>query len=248
MAHPAQQKFIGLVVAKFPSLFSGRVLDVGSLDITGDVTHQFEAHEYVGVDIGPGKNVTRVARGEDLDFSTGYFDVAISGECFEHNPAWKSTFINMIRMTKPGGIVVMTCASTFRTEHGTSRSDFGTGAPLSVSAGYEYYKNLSPKDLKLVIDEGLFARYAIFQNWAESDLYFVGLRNGANQRSQEIFSTLENECKGLLNEFNQPIRIVKLQFDAWEWRTRNRIFRLLNRTLGPKKYRKIRRYGRFLGL
>jgi SAM-dependent methyltransferase len=248
LAHPAQQQFIGLAVAKFPSLFSGKVLDIGSLDITGDVTHQFEAHEYIGVDIGPGKNVTKVARGEDLDFSTGYFDVTISGECFEHNPAWKSTFVNMIRMTKPGGIVVMTCASTFRTEHGTSRSDFGTGAPLSVSAGYEYYKNLAPKDLKSVIDESLFTKYAIFQNWAESDLYFVGLKIGATQSAQEVFCTLENECRYLVNELNQPFRVAKLQFDAWEWRARNHIFRRLSFKLGPEKYRKIRRYGKFLGL
>jgi SAM-dependent methyltransferase len=248
MAHPAQQRFIGLAVAKFPSLFSGKVLDIGSLDITGDITHQFKANEYVGVDIGPGKNVTKVARGEDLDFATGYFDVTISGECFEHNPAWKSTFINMVRMTKPGGIVVMTCASTFRTEHGTSRSDFGTGAPLSVSAGYEYYKNLSPEDLTCIIDKSLFAKYAIFQNWAESDLYFIGLKSGANQRIQEIFSTLEIECQRLVKELNQPFRVVKLQFDAWEWRTRNRLYRRLSRTLGAEKYRKIRRYGKILGL
>jgi SAM-dependent methyltransferase len=248
LAHPAQQKFIALAVANFPDLFQGKVLDVGSLDITGDITHQFDAQEYVGVDIGPGKNVTKVARGEELDLSSGYFDVSISGECFEHNPAWKSTFLNMVRMTKPGGLVVMTCASTFRTEHGTSRSDFGTGAPLSVSAGFEYYKNLTPRDLKLVIDECLFSNYSIYQNWAESDLYFIGLKAGSHPDSLAKFSNLITESKTLLKELNKPARIVKLQFNAWEWRMRNKVYKKANKLLKPDTYKKLRNFSKFFKL
>jgi SAM-dependent methyltransferase len=181
MAHPAQQAFFRVAIKVYPKHFTGRVLDIGSLNVTGDITHQFRASEYVGVDIGPGNNVTHVARGEDLDWKSNYFDVVISGECFEHNPAWKGTFSNMVRMTRPGGLVLMTCASTFRTEHGTTRSDFGTGAPLCVGQGIEYYRNLSPRDLRRVIDESSFEDFKIFQNWAESDLYFVGVKSGGGQ-------------------------------------------------------------------
>ncbi len=225
----------------FPDHFSAKVLDVGSLNITGDVGDLFRASEYVGVDIGPGINVTHVARAEDLEFRTGYFDVTYSGECFEHNPAWKSTLGNMVRMTKPGGLVVMTCASTFRTEHGTSKSDFGQGAPLSVQAGYEYYRNLSPRDLILALDVGLFENFRIFQNWAESDLYFIGLKIGASPESKKSFEDLQADCQLLVKGFNRFHRIIRLQFNSAEWRFRTNVYRRLTRLLGAERYMKIRR-------
>jgi SAM-dependent methyltransferase len=248
MAHAAQQEFISIIVSQFPSHFAGRVLDIGSLDINGDITHQFTATEYVGVDIGPGNNVNLVARGEELELPSGYFDVVISGECFEHNPAWKSTFANMVRMTKPGGLIVMTCASTLRTEHGTTRSDFGAGAPLAVDQGYEYYRNLAPRHLRAIIDESLFLNYKIFQNWAESDLYFFGIKSNSSSQISEEFETTTIRLKGLLKSFNQPKRVIKIQYGSLEWRWKLRIVRKLISLLGENRYRKFRRVIRFLGL
>jgi SAM-dependent methyltransferase len=248
MAHPAQQEFISLAVKNFPNLFAGRVLDIGSLDINGDITNQFTASEYVGVDIGPGSNVTLVARGEDLDLKSSYFDVVISGECFEHNPAWKGTFSNMVRMTRPGGLVLMTCAGTLRTEHGTTRSDFGAGAPLSVEQGFEYYRNLSPRDLKRVIDQASFSNFKIFQNWAESDLYFIGIKLGGESEANTQFQILSLEAKNLVAGFNNPRRVLRTQLAAFEWRTKLKIVRRLIQLLGEERYRKFRKIVSFIGI
>lgn len=32
------------------------------------------------------------------------YDITISCNCFEHNPYWRETFLNMHRMTKEGGL------------------------------------------------------------------------------------------------------------------------------------------------
>ena len=76
-------------------------------------------------------------------------------------------------MTRPGGIVVFSCASRFRMEHGTSRSDGGRMAPSSVASGVEYYKNFTRKHFRSVILEDHLVDYQFYRNFAEQDLYFV---------------------------------------------------------------------------
>ena len=50
----------------------------------------------------------------DIALPTASFDVVISCECFEHNPYWRETFLNMTRVLRPGGLFVLTCATTGR--------------------------------------------------------------------------------------------------------------------------------------
>jgi 2-polyprenyl-3-methyl-5-hydroxy-6-metoxy-1,4-benzoquinol methylase len=57
-----------------------------------------------------------------FDALAGLFDVVISCEVMEHNPFWVATLTNMIRLLKPGGLLVMSCATIGRKEHGTARS------------------------------------------------------------------------------------------------------------------------------
>lgn len=177
MAHSEQQQFVQSVKTTFPSFFKGgRIVEIGSLDINGSVRHFFkEPAEYVGVDIGPGRGVDVVCEGQDYDGATSSFDVAISAECFEHNPHWEATFLNMVRMVRDEGLVIMTCATTGRPEHGTSRSD-ANSSPLTISKGWEYYKNLTEEDFCSAFDMGsMFEDYCFNVNTVSHDLYFWGL-------------------------------------------------------------------------
>jgi hypothetical protein len=177
MAHWEQQLFVQSVKASFPSFFKGgRIIEIGSLDINGTVRGFFEEPaEYIGVDLGPGRGVDVVCEGQDYDGATNSFDVAISVECFEHNPHWKATFLNMVRMVRDEGLVVMTCATTGRPEHGTSRSDAGS-SPLTVGKGWEYYKNLTEADFREAFDmNSMFEDYCFNVNTNSHDLYFWGL-------------------------------------------------------------------------
>lgn len=177
MAHDAQRRFIEAVVDNHPEPFIGsKVVEIGSLNINGTVRDFFESPSwYVGVDVGPGPGVDVVANGATFDGPSDFFDVAISTECFEHNPEWRETFHNMVRMTKPGGLVVFTCAGLDRSEHGTTRSDVGS-SPLTVEIGWEYYRNVETHDFHehdLVEFDG---QYQFFYEPYAKDLYFVGVK------------------------------------------------------------------------
>ena len=183
MAHEAQHRFFQLVKEQHPRYFSDSVvLEVGSLDINGSVRSLFERCAYTGVDVGPGPGVDLVVGGQDVAFRNDVFDVTVSAECFEHNPYWKETFENMVRMTSPNGLVIFTCASEGRPEHGTARTD-PNSSPLTVGLGWDYYKNLTEEDFRL--DPLLLAEVGEHEfryNPHTKDLYFFGFKKNPEGR------------------------------------------------------------------
>lgn len=169
MSHPSQMEFVQRVKGRFPHYFVKRkVLEIGSLDINGSVRQFFDDCGYIGVDLGEGKGVDLVAKGEELLFPAKYFDVTISCECFEHNPEWVKTFNNMVRMTS--GLVIMTCATTGRPEHGTRRT-----SPQDAPFCGDYYQNLTEADIVNNCDMSRFSQYEFSTSSSPADLYFWGL-------------------------------------------------------------------------
>jgi SAM-dependent methyltransferase len=159
MAHINQQKFCVAVRTAFPEYFKNkRVLDIGSLDINGSNRPLFVDCDYLGVDIGPGRNVDIVAKAHELDLPDDTFDVVISTECFEHDKFYRETLQNACRMLKPGGLLLFTCASTGREEHGTVAAHADSSPFTSATQGWDsYYKNLTEEDVREAIDvERLF--------------------------------------------------------------------------------------------
>jgi ubiquinone/menaquinone biosynthesis C-methylase UbiE len=171
MAHSQQRDFFQGVKNKKPEAFTGvEVLEVGSLNINGTVRDFFDSTQYIGADVAEGRDVDVVCNGENLDYPDNSFDVAVSAECFEHNPEWVATFRNMWRMSKK--YVMMTCASEGRAEHGTTRSDPGS-SPLTL--GWDYYRNLTEQDFRAEFNlDEMFDSYYFAYNAESFDLYFYG--------------------------------------------------------------------------
>lgn len=172
MAHPEQRKFIEDLKRIWPEWFNNvDVLEIGSLNINGTIRDFFTGNRYVGVDLADGDGVDVVGFGEALDYEDDSFDVCVSTECFEHNPNWADTFINMHRMASKA--VIMTCASTGRPEHGTSRQHPGS-SPFTANLS-DYYRNLTEKDFqdRFVLDQ-MFSHYCFEVNTSSCDLYFYG--------------------------------------------------------------------------
>ncbi len=180
MAHRQQLDFVATLAKSMPDFFSGkRVLEIGSMDINGSVRRFFKDCDYLGIDVGPGPGVDIVCQGQDFRGGSESFDVVISCEVMEHNPYWVETTENMIRMLRPGGLFVLTCATTGRAEHGTARTD-PKWSPNTVSEGWEYYKNLTSKHFSESISlSSWFAKFQFFENWDSFDLYLVGIKNPA---------------------------------------------------------------------
>jgi SAM-dependent methyltransferase len=172
VSHPQQRRFLALATELLLPASNGlKILEVGSYSVNGSARELFPGSEYVGADLCEGPGVDIVSSGHTLTFDDAHFDVALSMECFEHNPHWEATFLNMHRMTKHDGVVIVTCASRGRVEHGTSRSTPGS-SPGTHAIGSEYYRNLRPCDFERFQLGDLFSRWHI--STIGTDLYFIG--------------------------------------------------------------------------
>lgn len=197
MAHQALLDFLLTLSDDLGEHFRHRrVLEVGSLDINGSVRMVFSDCDYVGLDVAEGKGVDVVCEGQKYDAPDNSFDVVISCEVMEHNPHWQETFRNMIRICRPGGLVIMTCATTGRPEHGTARTDASL-SPLTVNLGWNYYLNLRERDFRRAIDlTPSLAVHRFWVNWNHYDLLFAGIK-GAALPSGEALKSWENATRAV---------------------------------------------------
>lgn len=185
MAHHQQLQFVEIVRNSFPEFFERRtVLELGSWNVSGSVRQFFSSCDYIGVDVAEGPCVDYVCQGQDVDKPTGHFDVVASCECFEHNRFWLESFVNMIRMLKPGGLFILSCAAKGRIEHGTGRRS--ANQSLTSQEGFpDYYGNLSESDFQKRIDlTNHFESFGFAEAPYYRDLYFVGIKRGSNEREE----------------------------------------------------------------
>lgn len=166
MAHVEQVDFCIRIRQRWPHLFqSKRVLDCGSLDINGNNRYLFTGGSYIGIDVVRGLNVDIVSRIHEVQ--GGPFDVIISTECLEHDEFADLSIRHMIDLISPGGILIITCATIGRPEHGTvGHDDWASPGTL------DHYKNIAPEQLIVPLSQA-------FRCWGvevqHSDLYAWGL-------------------------------------------------------------------------
>lgn len=182
MAHREQLRFIQNFRDELLGDISNvDILEIGSYDVNGTIRKIFQkCMSYEGADLTPGPGVDIVGSGHEIQRPDESFDLTLSCECFEHNPFWVQTFDNMHRMTRPDGLMVITCGSRGRIEHGTSRTTM-TDSPGTSAVGIDYYRNLEEADFraKLKIDN-MFSDYCFWYVKASSDLYFIGRKRGTS--------------------------------------------------------------------
>ena len=97
---------------------SGRVLDVGSLDVNGSYKELFKGSEYIGLDITSGLNVDVVAH--DIyhwPFEDDSFDFVLSGSAFEHIEYPWETIKEIARVMRPGAYLAIDAPSYNWAEH-----------------------------------------------------------------------------------------------------------------------------------
>src|SRR5262245_37890964 len=103
------------VVSKL-DLANKTVLEVGAYNVNGSVRELFKGcAQYIGIDSREGRDVDRVMDAHELDFLTARpqyagsgFDIIISTEMLEHDPAFWLSMAEMGRVLKPGGDLIVT--------------------------------------------------------------------------------------------------------------------------------------------
>jgi len=177
MAHKAQLEFCNQVRQCHPHAFNyRRVLDCGSLDVNGNNRWLFNNCEYIGVDVAKGKNVDVESVIHNLKYKDETFDTIISTESLEHDKYYKKSLQAIIRMLRPGGLFLFTCATTGRKEHGTARTTPQDSLISRIKGWQNYYKNIEIRDIIDTIDMDIFTRYSFSVNNNDKDLYFWGVK------------------------------------------------------------------------
>ena len=188
MAHNEQWIFCNQVKEKFPESFKNKkVLDIGSFDVNGNEEFLFENFEFFGLDLGEGPGVDIVCPAQEYDAPDESYETIISCECWEHNPFYKESIQNAIRILKSGGLFLFTCATTGRPIHGvksfenyckTKHEDWKTMPNvLRENWDNEYYKNLTEEDIRECVNvDELFSQYEFSIELNHCDLYFWGIK------------------------------------------------------------------------
>ena len=188
MAHKEQVNYVNKIKSNFPEFFKNqKVLGIGTFNVCGSEDSFFKDCDYAGLDLGEGPGVDIVCPAQDYDALDNTYDVIISCECFEHNPFYKETIQNAVRMLKSGGMFLFTCATTGRPVHGTkyleeeSKQKFENWKTmpnvLRENWDNDYYKNLTESDIRECIDiDFIFSDYKFEVETNHCDLYFYGIK------------------------------------------------------------------------
>jgi SAM-dependent methyltransferase len=219
MAHFQQQEFMKTVLSEMEFTAPLDVLDFGSLDINGGVRQLISPDwKYTGIDLEIGPNVDIACPAQLVDLKSEQFDICFSSELFEHTPFWKEIFAQMCRLTKPGGVVIFTCAGIGRKEHGTTRSDSGYSSPFTVSMGEEYYRNVAKFDAgKSIAVESWFSKFGFYDEYKTHDLYFAGVKKFEHRLSFTVSKDL--------------FRILETKYPQKPWKVQNFGTRILPQTI-----------------
>ena len=89
-------------------------VDIGSYDVNGSYRSLFDGPRwrYTGVDLerGPGVDVV-LDSPYRLPFASGSVDLVLSGQAFEHIEHFWMTWLEIIRVLKPGGLIFLIAPS-----------------------------------------------------------------------------------------------------------------------------------------
>ena len=102
-----------LVMQTYCDLPKARILEIGSMDVNGSLREAAApTTEYVGVDLEEGPSVDVVIKpGQKLPFEDSSFDLIMASSAFEHDPRFWDTFVEMCRVTRPGGHIYVNAPS-----------------------------------------------------------------------------------------------------------------------------------------
>lgn len=110
------------------------VVEVGSRNMNGTARVLIDADDYLGVDRFDGPCVDLVADARDIDYRN--VDLVLCLEVLEHDPAPFALAAHLAGWLRPGGLLVLTCATDPRAPHG---ADMGPD---------EHYGNVDPDGIR----------------------------------------------------------------------------------------------------
>lgn len=208
MAHYNQEYFVRYILnifAKHDSI----IVNVGSANVNGSLK---KYKNQVDIDLDAVEGVNVVANASSLPIVNNCADIYISSECYEHNPTWKKSIDEALRILKDDGLGILTVASLVRYEHGTKRTT-PHASPGTNALGWNYYKNLYHKEIKNQFEKNTINnKYNILYNYYSSDLYVIFVKNPSKNKTEKINEIvkacgIENTLIYQADNWGEPLKL-----------------------------------------
>jgi SAM-dependent methyltransferase len=87
------------------------VIDFGSYDVNGTLKPIFKDFKYIGLDMSAGPNVDIVCNNSEVPLENESADIVVSSSSFEHDDCFWETFLEMLRILKPNGLLYINAPS-----------------------------------------------------------------------------------------------------------------------------------------
>jgi len=146
--------FINRAKTEHPTFFKGKkVLEIGALDVNGNVREPFEDCKFTGIDWAPGKNVDIVVPAKETTFDPNSFDVLLSVNHLEHDPDWQESIGHNLPALKQDGLILLRWAGIGSAPHGPEFDPHGAQGyyPKSMADVLEYLKS---QDILILTEYG----------------------------------------------------------------------------------------------
>jgi len=172
-----QRNWVTGLKKRLPEHFRGKkVLEIGSVDINGNLRDLFKKCDYTGIDVKPGKGVDVVCIAHKFKTPKESFNVIYSTSQLEHDMYYKKTLKKMVELLKPGGLMFFLAPSLWF-PHGIT--NYKPDDSLTTQMGNKwanYYHNITPMDIVKNIDLN-----KVFLEWemrldSGMDIAFWGLK------------------------------------------------------------------------
>jgi SAM-dependent methyltransferase len=148
----------------------GDVLEIGSLDVNGSLRPLLTGcASYHGIDLVEGPGVDEVADAGTWT-AADRFDLVLCAEVLEHAPAWRDVLHTAWSVLRPGGWLIVTCATDGRAPHSAVDG-------LEVRPG-EHYENVSTGEARAVVGSWAPDRWGIEVATDRGDLALWAQRIG----------------------------------------------------------------------
>lgn len=158
--HDAARRFVSAVAP----LANGSVCEIGSRNVNGTVRYLFTG-KYVGVDALAGPGVDIVADGATWDGDGRVYDCVVCTEVLEHATDPAVLTWNLVRLCRPGGIVIITAAAPERKPHSAIDGE-------ELRPG-EQYRGITAADLRTWLDD---CRAVMIDDRVPGDIYCMAIR------------------------------------------------------------------------
>jgi len=138
------------------------IVEIGSMDVNGNLRDIFKGQDYIGVDMRPGDNVDVVLNAHRLRdrFPGASVDAVICCDTFEHDDAFWETLREIRRALKPGGFFVCsvpTIAYTTYHPHPDDYWRFTGSAFFNLIMSPLYYHLVDRRDIRTTGDVDTYA-------------------------------------------------------------------------------------------